>query len=128
MTIDSMFSTFDTSKNKFTKKSKKGRNGKPIFERPPKMNLSAQEIRDKVAKGLGKTSKEKVDLSNSGKKLGDSFMDNNPEGATPPVGDISINDPNDVVTQEKLRGLVQKGGFNFSDKEKQVLAAILGNQ
>lgn len=128
MTIDSMFSTFDTSKNKFTRKSKKGKNGKPIFERPPKMSLSAQEIRDKVAKGLGKTSKDKVKLSNSGKKFGDSFMDNNPENEAPPVGDISMNDPNDVVTQEKLRGLVQKGGFNFSDKEKQVLAGILGNQ
>jgi hypothetical protein len=129
MTIDSMFSTFDANKNKTTFK-KKGSKGKPVSSRPARMNLSPQEIRDKVAKGLGKNLVDKTELSNSGKKWGDGFMDNNPEAAAvkKPASDINSNDPNDVITQEKLRGLVQKGGFNFSDKEKQVLAGILGNQ
>lgn len=40
--------------------------------------------------------------------------------------DIGINDPKDEVTQEKLKGLLTTGGFNFSDKERKALSSILG--
>ncbi|MFG1593473.1 hypothetical protein [Halobacteriovorax sp. CON-3] len=46
-----------------------------------------------------------------------------PEGE--PFGDIAKNDPKDPATQEKLKGVLTAGAFNFSDKERDVLAKIL---
>lgn len=131
-----MFATFNPSATPHQNGAAAGKLKKG--GRPPRENLSAQEIRERVAKGLGKDISDKTKLSNSGKKWGNSFMDNGTEGtkanaengeaaqaSDKPVGDINSNDPNDAVTQEKLRDLVAKGGFNFSEKEKQVLAGIL---
>jgi DNA-directed RNA polymerase specialized sigma subunit len=40
-------------------------------------------------------------------------------------GDIKKNDPNSEVTQEKLRTILKRGGFEFNPKERKALQAIL---
>jgi hypothetical protein len=40
-------------------------------------------------------------------------------------GDVHTNNPNSVVTQEKLKGILKMGGFAFNDKERQALSKIL---
>lgn len=40
--------------------------------------------------------------------------------------DVSLNDPNDPNTSEKLKALISSNGFGFSDKEKNVLSQIMG--
>lgn len=40
-------------------------------------------------------------------------------------GDIKQNDPGSDITQEKLRGILKNGGFNFNDKERKALGQIL---
>lgn len=41
--------------------------------------------------------------------------------------DIAKNDPKDPRVQEKLKDALQNGAFKFNDKEREVLAKILGN-
>ncbi|EQC46763.1 hypothetical protein M899_1114 [Bacteriovorax sp. BSW11_IV] len=40
--------------------------------------------------------------------------------------DIATNDPKDPRVQEKLKDALQNGAFKFNDKEREVLAQILG--
>ena len=46
-----------------------------------------------------------------------------------PMGkaDVNANDPNSSITQDKLRKLLSTKGFNYSDKQRQVLDKILNN-
>ncbi len=39
--------------------------------------------------------------------------------------DIAKNDPKDTNTQEKLKSVISKGGFNFNPKEREALEKIL---
>ena len=41
--------------------------------------------------------------------------------------DIAQNDPKDTNTQEKLKSVISKGGFNFNPKEREALEKILAN-
>ena len=61
-----------------------------------------------------KVEKEKVEISKKAQVKA--------EGV---VGDISDNSPDNDLTQEKLKGLLRSGGFNFSDKERDALSNIL---
>lgn len=40
-------------------------------------------------------------------------------------GDIKSNDPGSEMTQEKLKGILKTGAFQFSPKEREALNAIL---
>lgn len=40
-------------------------------------------------------------------------------------GDIASNDPNSSATQEKLKHILKRGGFEFNQKERKALASIL---
>jgi|GEM_PF-2068588 len=60
----------------------------------------------------GKADKEKLQASKKSEKV---------------VGDVQKNDPNDPMTTEKLKGILNSGAINFSDKEKRVLGSILGS-
>jgi hypothetical protein len=40
--------------------------------------------------------------------------------------DIKKNDPNDPVTKEKLKAILNNGGFNFRPEERKALSDILG--
>ncbi len=90
--------------------------------RPPKLNLSAQEIRDKVETHFGR---KKVSPPPTNALVQEAV-----EKEEEPVvmSDIGLNDPKSAATQKKLRTALHEGSFNFSAKEKEVLANILGNQ
>ncbi len=84
---------------------------------------STREIRNKVDQIQAKKAEEKAQLKASrtkGRKLGMTYME-----AEAPVGDVGLNNPNDPMTREKLKTLLNSGAVNFGDKEKAVLAKIL---
>ena len=91
--------------------------------------LSKEEILAKVKGKFGKTAapkktppKSQAEISNiSDKAKAKSKKD---EGESV-AGDIKNNDPNSVVTQEKLKNILKTGAFNFSDQERQTLSKIL---
>lgn len=86
--------------------------------RPAKLNLSAQEIRDRVE-------------LNSKKKMGPMKIEKEAEETNEDImlkSDIAKNDPTDPNTQEKLKTVLKQGSFGFSDKEKAVLSQILGDE
>ena len=41
------------------------------------------------------------------------------------VGDVGLNDPNDLATHGKLKNVLAMGGFSFSEKERAALEQIL---
>lgn len=55
----------------------------------------------------------------AGKKLG--FAADN--GAS----DVGVNNPDDPMTSEKLKSVLQSGAVNFSGKEKEILGKILNS-
>lgn len=72
---------------------------------------------DKIKKKAPRpVEKEDVDLHS---KKGVSSSDE------PEFGDVKSNNPKSKLTQEKLKGILKMGGFNFNDKERQALSKIL---
>lgn len=41
------------------------------------------------------------------------------------VGDVGLNDPNDLATHGKLKSVLSMGAFSFSEKERAALEQIL---
>ncbi|MBC7539694.1 MAG: hypothetical protein H7281_12800 [Bacteriovorax sp.] len=119
-------------------------------ELPQKKDVSPAEIREKLAARVETSDVAKnLALKNSSKKMGVGFL--NEEFKSAPViaaskpiedeevktpntkdfvlkSDIANNDPKDSNTQEKLKAVIQKGGFNFNPKERDVLEKILADQ
>jgi hypothetical protein len=126
-----------------TATSKRGKEKAPIKTRE---NLSDSQIRDRLAKGLGKdTASAKKAVVKEGAQVSE-YMSGKPGKIVkvPPKSpmeraeaeskaksllhksDVNLNDPNDPVTQGKLKNILKMGSFNFSDKEKAALSNILG--
>lgn len=91
--------------------------------RPSKEAIQAK-LREKFGKDFGKKPEKSekkedsaavVSIDKNGKKKVSK------EG----FGDVKNNDPTSEVTQEKLKGLLRSGGFNFNSKERAALDAIL---
>ena len=83
-----------------------------------KEHLSKKEIRDKVEQHFSKKAfKERANLTSKGQRLGAGFMKLEGEEM---VG------PQNEMTRDKLKNILQTGAFNFNDKEKVVLDKILG--
>lgn len=90
--------------------------------------LSKAELEAKVKSKFGLAAKikpkkavipeVKPELSNTAKK----GVTNSSQGA---FGDLAANDPSAPETQEKLKGLLKTGAFNFSERERHALAKIL---
>jgi hypothetical protein len=91
-----------------------------------KPDISASAIRKKVAE---KNAGENAEAASTKKAMGpDKFdfpMDKAKEEADVAASDIKDNNTASAVTQEKLKNVLSTGGFNFSDKERQVLGNIL---
>jgi hypothetical protein len=82
--------------------------------------VTDQQIREKLAARLKDS---KVDISKKaknhpGKKLASA------EDAEI-IGDIGDNDPNNDMTQEKLRKILDSKAFHFNEKERKTLEEIL---
>lgn len=80
------------------------------------------KLREKFGKDFGDKKAEK-------KKEADTVVSidtkGNKEISEEGFGDIKNNDPSSDVTQEKLRGILRVGGFDFNAKERAALGQIL---
>lgn len=75
----------------------------------------ADSINEKRAKEKAKDA-EKVDISKAAKSK---------KSKDVIIGDVKDNSPDSDMTQAKLKGLLQTGGFHFNDKEREALSSIL---
>ena len=93
--------------------------------RPPKPQLSPGEIRAKVDEL--KSTKMPAGTNLAAKKIQyeEQVKKGEDTGSKVPT-DVALNDPKDPMTSEKLKGALSSGLINFSSKEKEVLAQILG--
>jgi hypothetical protein len=104
---------------------------KKSSRRRAKPEVAAEEIREKVRLNQGKRISRAPTIKEfplSPDKIED--QKNLPqldEENTPPRADIGTNDPQDPVTQTKLKNLLQDGGFNFNPQERNALSQILKN-
>lgn len=87
--------------------------------------LTPEEVKKKIQEKFGtailekkksKLPQDKVELKNRD-KLEDKTQ--------APSGDVGKNDPNDTVTQDKIRNVLKSGAFNFNEQERAALAKIL---
>ncbi len=120
--------------------------GKKKADAPVKKDISASEIREKLAARVETSDAAKaLAIKNTSKKLGEGFMndevkaapvvvpiaESGPEEKSPNSkdfvlnSDIAKNDPKDSNTQEKLKSVLSKGGFSFNPKERETLDKIL---
>lgn len=128
-----VFSTFNSHKKTVAKSGRRRRlpseDGRADMQKrdlSEKPSVSNSEIREKLEKNkAGKFKRRSV----KGKKMGDGFMadqaTSETEGKTP--SDVGLNDPNDPMTSEKLKSVLNAGVVNFSGREKEILAKILNN-
>jgi hypothetical protein len=129
---------------------------KEAAELPVKKNLSADQIKEKLAAHVETSGASKNMAVKSSKKLGEGFLNSEVRPVVVPVAqpatkdqavevadvsevktpntkdfvlnsDIATNDPTDTNTQEKLKTILAKGAFNFNAREKEALEKILGN-
>lgn len=122
-----VFSTFHSTSTTFNKRPKAAKKLLPRDENgmikrtlDDKPHVSRQEILEKLQKNKeGRFTPRKVE----GKKFGMDFMEDDLEQG---VGDVKKNDPNDPMTSEKLKSMLNSGAVNFSGKEKKILSQILG--
>ena len=98
-----------------------------FIEKGPQKDLSDREIRAKIHSNKEAGKKDKVEVSKEAKKKDNSqeSKESEKKAENIPESDISLNEPNDPQTQEKLKKALQNGTFSFSGKEKHVLSKIL---
>jgi hypothetical protein len=127
---------------------------KKLANKPVKKEMSAAEIKDKLAAHVDTSDAAKNMAIKNSKKLGEGFLSGevkpitnsttNPESPVPPSveleaktdpnpegfvlkSDIANNDPKDTNTQEKLKAVISRGAFNFNPREREALEKILSN-
>lgn len=100
--------------------------------RPPRENLSANEIRSKVNEHFSpKPESDKVEVSKFAKVKNDQDhkkVEDSPEKELSKPSDVGLNDPNDPATVGKLKSVLSKGAFNFNPKEREALEKILSER
>jgi hypothetical protein len=89
---------------------------------PLKKSLSENEIREKLAANSEISDSAKLKAKKETQKLGDGFMTDDDHLLK---SDVQLNKPDDPVTAEKLKSVLDKGAFNFNPKEREVLEKIL---
>jgi len=124
---------------------------------PVKKEMSASAIKEKLAAHVETSDVSKNMAIKNTKRLGENFMSDAikplvdtvsvdapklakgeaaaeaEEIKTPNTkdltikSDIALNDPKDTNTQEKLKGALSRGAFNFNPKEREALEKILAN-
>jgi hypothetical protein len=112
---------------------------------PLKKQISPDEIREKLAARVETSDAAKIlTIKNNSTKHGAGFLSEEftPAPVIAPVetpksddspntadfvlkSDIANNDPKNTNTQEKLKSVISKGGFNFNPKEREALERIL---
>lgn len=105
------------SSSKAANNIKEKSNSKVIRKNDVKIDLSPSEIREKVK--LNQAQKNEIKKEPIPTPVGLSDMKEIAEPA------VSLNDPSNSNTVEKLKDVLKSGSLNFSDKTKQVLGDIL---
>lgn len=77
--------------------------------------VKAKSINEKRAKEKAKDT-DKIEISKNAKAKSTKNV---------VIGDVKDNSPDSDLTQAKLKGLLQTGGFHFNDKEREALSSIL---
>ena len=85
-----------------------------------KKSLTDEQIREKVALRFKDA---KVDISKKARNHPGKVVKT--ESELPGPSDIQDNDPNNDMTQEKLRMMLDTEAFHFNDKERAALEEIL---
>ncbi|WP_127718163.1 hypothetical protein [Halobacteriovorax sp. HLS] len=152
-----VFSTFDnrpSTTDQVTSKRKKSSGPKKNTKsyRPPREQLSAEEIKARVAQKTKKSvakvniekgkqvstfmsdeAKPKVDISKRAQQAAkpeEAKAEAKVEGKVEEKKlllqpDVDKNDPQDPNVRKKLKGLLSVGGFGWNEKERAALAEIL---
>ncbi len=95
---------------------------KPEFKRE---SLTPDQIRAKVEANTVKADlKHKLTKERMDKFKAEKLPDLD-EAERAIVGDVGVNDPNDLATHGKLKNVLSMGAFSFSDKERAALEKIL---
>ncbi len=143
----------DSNVDKMGKASKSKGPSRKKAAKTEKQNISADEIRQKLASNveMSNTAK-KIQKDKNAQKLGEGFLnaelpakkieapvapaENKAEAKEPSdpnfkdhvvKSDVGINDPTDSTTTEKLKTVISKGAFNFNPRERDVLDKILNS-
>lgn len=95
-----------------------------------KAKLSRNEIRKKIQEHFGEGAIKKVDISS--KKSKELQKKEMTERGSKLKGESDIkldnpNNPNNPVTIEKLKSILEANSFHFNSKEREVLSKILQN-
>lgn len=135
------------------KKKAHGPASRKKAELPEKKEISAAQIKEKLAANIETSELAKNKAIVSTKRLGESFLNDEVLKASPVMvkeeilqekinevneksdspntkdylvkSDIHLNDPKDTNTQEKLKTVLTRGAFNFNPKERETLEKIL---
>jgi len=157
--VSSVASTREVGESNVDKMGKSAKAKGPSRKKaakPEKPNISADEIRQKLASNveMSNTAK-KIQKEKNAQKLGEGFLNGElpakkieapamakevekpeskvEESADPNFkdhivkSDVGINDPKDSTTTEKLKTVISKGAFNFNSREREILDKILND-
>lgn len=94
--------------------------------RPPKPELSPGEIRDRIEEHREKKAPKGAHNLMAKRAEYEKKIEKGEAVDVPPPGHVGLNNPNDPMTSEKLKGVLSSGAINFSEKEREVLGKILG--
>ena len=97
----------------------------PSVKNFPSKKPSPEDIKAKIKAKFGKdlNEKPKVEkIEDKNEVRGEKGVKASSEDG---FGDIGTNDPNSKETQEKLKGLLKSGAFQFNDREREALSSIL---
>lgn len=120
-----IFSSFDQGTARLNQKISKAIVKNKGKSKRSRANFSDNEIREKVKAHLSKNAKTK------GKVLQDvekKVVEKKSEESVAAGPGVLVNDPNNGVTTEKLKGVLTSGSFSFSGKERDILEKILKNK
>lgn len=94
--------------------------------RPPKPDLSPGEIRSRIEEHREKSAPKGAQNLMAKRAEYQKKVEKGEDVDIQPPGDVGLNDPNDPMTSEKLKGVLSSGAIHFSEKEREVLGKILG--
>lgn len=101
----------------------KGRPAKPELS-PGEIRAKVEELKNKSSPNIGDLSRKRAQYEAEAKESTAPEVKSSEEV----LSDVGLNDPKDPMTTEKLKGVLEGGGINFSAKEREVLAGILGQK
>ena len=124
--VDNSSQTKSLSNRATRKASRKAKKAKKLKKAiPPRQNVTADQIRQKVAAHSAKKSEQGKLTKARMAKFNANKLPDMQDKADKHVGDVGLNNPNDLATHGKLKRVLSMGGFSFNEKERAALEKIL---